>query len=55
MFGWLALLDHVLLLRKIHLESLDRGFQEEHSSNAGPDRADHLFWRGCALEGIADA
>ena len=36
----LALLDRVLLLRKIHLESLDHGFQEEHSSNAGHTRAD---------------
>ena len=23
--------------------------------NLGPTRAYHLFWRGCALEGIADA
>ena len=37
----LALLNHVLLLRKIHLEFFVTFFlQEEHSSNAGPTRAD---------------
>ena len=40
----LALLDHALLLRKIHLEFLGSVFlQEEHSSNAGPTRADRMF------------
>ena len=41
----LALLDRVLLLRKIHLEFffLLPFLQEEHSSNAGPTRADQMF------------
>ena len=39
----LALLDRVLLLRKIHLEGFGIHLQEEHSSNAKPTRADQMF------------